>query len=488
MKEYLHLRPYQEGMRAFAHGQDNTGIFAGMGIGKTAVGATVMLDTIYDTMQVDRWLVVGPNLVAKDVWPRTFDRWAQFRHLDYRVLTAEDFELRVKRDEATGRRMGLHHGGRDDKRSTKKRLQAMRESVHIVPWHLLHFLVKTYGVNWPYGGLMLDESIFAANTTSEQHKSVYHVVHRLQAVQKLVLLSGSPMPNGYEQLHGQVRLLDPELLGDSKTEFRNRYMQPATMNRHTGQVYDWKLSRGAKEEVDELVRGVAISLKTEDYVQLPPCTVNSIRVTLPEAARATYAALERDLLVEVGDSTVLAPSAAVLVGKLMQLANGAIYTAAGVWAPVHDEKIEQLRELMDTIEGPILLAYSYEHDWLRIHNLFSSKHVDHVKHPRALDRFRAGKTKVLCMHPASGAHGLDGLQDVSSEAVWFGATYNADHWGQFNKRLHRDGQRAGRVTIHQIIAADTIEEYVAGRVIPDKVMEQELFLEAVRSRMVSHVH
>lgn len=479
MRERLSLRPYQEGMRAFAAATPMCALWADMGLGKTPTTLAAMQDSLFDRLDVERWLVVGPKLVVADSWPRQLRRWHDYRHMTWRCLTAADFHLAAALDAATGRRTGLKFA---DRRGTKKRVHAMREDVHLVSWHMLPWLVRACGKNWPYDGIVLDEAIFGANSTSDMHKAAYHVIHRLGAVTRVIELTGAPNPNGYEQLHGQIRLLDAgRRLCNTKTDFRSTFMTPDKVNPHQGLVYSWKLAPGAKAAIDHLVLDVAVSLKTEDYLSLPALNVNPIMVTLPDAARTAYRALERDLMVEVGGREVVAGSEAAKAGKLLQIANGAVYDESGGWSLAHDAKLDQLAELVETVDGPILLAYQYEHDWQRISERFD-KLADHVSSPRALDRFRAGKTRMLCMHPGSGAHGLDGLQEVSSHAVWFGATYNADHWLQFNKRLHRDGQRAGRVTVHQLLASDTIEEYVAGRALPDKISAQDALLEAVSFR------
>jgi hypothetical protein len=157
-----------------------------------------------------------------------------------------------------------------------------------------------------------------------------------------------------------------------------------------------------------------------------------------------------------------------------------VYDSDRNWHAVHDVKLQCLQELLEAAPGPVLLAYSFQPDWERIKKVV--KGAVHVREPGALDRFRARKAKVLAMHPASGAEGLDGLQDVSSTAIWYGATYVARHWLQFGKRLHRDGQKASRVVSHQILAADTIEEYVAGKRLPDKIEEAGNLLEAIKWR------
>jgi hypothetical protein len=468
-------------MRGFALQRKRCALWADLGLGKTPTALEVIRDSLNDYCDTERWLVVAPRLVALDAWPRQLNRWAQFAGLSYRNITAADFGLQINKAEPTQGRKHQHliFGDRADKAAVKRRLQGLRETIHLVSWDMLPYLVKAYGVNWPYDGIVLDEAVFAANSTSERHKAAYHVIHRLGAVNRVIQLTGAPVPNGYAQLHGQARLLDRELLGDTLTEFQRRWMTPVPM----GSFLKWVMRADSRPAMDALMAQYAISLKSADYLSLPELTINRVTVDLPGEARELYDRMERDLVADVDGVEILAPSQAALAGKLLQIANGAIYDESGAWSAVHRAKLDRLDELLEIAPGPVLLAYSYAHDWERIKAKF--KGTVHVKDHGALDRFRAGKVKLLGMHPASGAHGLDGLQEVSSTAVWFGATYNADHWAQFNKRLHRDGQKAGRVTIHQILASDTLEDHLAVDVLPAKLEEQDVLLQAVKMRLSS---
>ena len=454
---------------------------AQMGLGKTPTSLLVVDDCLHDRIDGGRWLVVAPKHVAADTWPRALRRWEQIQYVSWRHLTFENLDLKAAYvPTATGKRkVGMTFGERSDKASAKRMLQQFPEQLHICSWDLFPWVVEAYGANFPYDGLILDESLNAQNSTSQRHKAAYHVIHRLKRVQRVIMLSGMPSPNGYEQWHGQMRLLDGgSRLGNSKSEFYSRWMVPKKRG-PDGVVWSWKLATGAKDEIDRLVGELCVSLSTKDYLNLPEMLINPLQVTLPPAARAAYDELEEDLVTQIEGQTILAPSAGVKVGKLLQICNGAVYDKGKKPHRIHDAKLETLQEALEGISGPALLAYSFAHDWERIRGL--GKGFAHVSDPGALDSFRSGKLKLLAMHPES-ADGLDGLQNVCSNAIWFGATYNAKHWGQFNFRLWRDGSNASQVVIHQILAGDTLEDSVAGKTLPDKVDEQDSMLEAISLR------
>jgi hypothetical protein len=486
-REKLILRPYQERMRQFAWDVHRCALWADMGLGKTPTTLMAMVDALYDGLSVERWLVVGPKLVVEDAWPRQLQRWQQFKHLPWRLLGPRDFDLAADYDLDTGKRTGLQFGDRADKRAAKGRILGELPPVTLVSWDWLPWLVKACGRNWPFDGLVLDEAIFAQNATGVRHRAVMHVVHNLKAVRRVVELTGAPVPNGYESLYGQVRMLDQgDRLGATMAEFRHKWMVPEQLDKRSGRVWSWRLAPGARAGIELALSDVAVALRSEDYLQLPPLVQVPHWVRLPPPARRMYDDMERELVARVEGVDVLSASQGVLVGKLLQIAGGLLFDNEGAWHGVHDEKLDKLAELLEGEPGPVLLAYPFQPDWERLRARF--KHARHIREPGALDAFRGGRIKLLCMHPGSGAHGVDGLQDVSSCAVWLGATYNADHWQQFNKRLHRDGSRAERVVIHQILAADTIERYVATVRLSEKLSEQAHLLKALMMRVQSRSH
>lgn len=480
-RKRLVLRPYQQAMREWAWERPFCALWADMGLGKTPTTLMAMADALYDRLDVRRWLVVGPKLVVEDAWPRQLRAWQQTAYMPWRLFGAADFGLRADWDVETGRRLGLTFGGRGAKREAKLRVHRDLPPVCLVSWDWLPWLVKACGRNWPFDGLVLDEAIFAQDSGSVRHKAVWHVVHGLQAVSRVIELTGAPVPNGYEALHGQIRLLDGGArLGKTKEDFRAQWLVPDQRDRRRGVVYSWKLAPGARAEIDRRVSDLCVALRSDDYLSLPPVVQNPVWVELPPAARELYDRMERDLVVQVDGAEVLAESAGVLVNKLLQIAGGCVYDGDRVAHAVHDVKLDRLAEVLEGEPGPVLLAYPFRQDWDRLRRRF--RFARHVHDAGALDAFRAGRVKLLCMHPASGGHGVDGLQEASQAVVWLGATYNADHWLQFNARVRRDGQRGDVVRVHQLLAAGTIEEYVAGDALQQKLSLQQHLLRALMMR------
>jgi len=487
MTRDLVLRQHQEYMLEFALARQRSALWAEPGLGKSATALSLIMASLFDFCDTSRWLIVGPKLVVEDTWPRQLATWTQFAGLSSRLLTSADFGLKAGYeaiDETRRQRVGLTFGERADKALVKRQMLSSTEHIHLCPYHLLPWLVKSYGRNVPYDGIILDESLSVADSSSERHRAVWHMAERLQCVKRMLLLTGTPDPNSLAQLHGQIRLLDGgERLGKTKTDFMAEFMVPDRIDPRRGRVWSWKPAAGARVRVQERIADVCVSLRADDWLDLPPLMVNPIYVPLPPALRAKYDELEEQLIILIGEGRVLAPGQGVLASKLRQLANGAVYLTDTErdFVSLSDFKLDRLEDIANETAEPLLVLYQFESDWLRMQKRFG-KLVRHVsKDKGALNDFRARKVKMLCAH-ASGTEGVDGLQEVCSTMVWLGATFDARHWLQSLARLRRDGSTAERVIAHQLLASDTVEERYAGEVLPERVEEQEALLNALAWR------
>ena len=204
--------------------------------------------------------------------------------------------------------------------------------------------------------------------------------------------------------------------------------------------------------------------------------MNNVVVNLSEEERKQYEELRQTLVLETKDTEITAANAAVLSGKLMQMANGAIYDEDGRIAAIHERKLEALEDLIEGANGkPVLVAYWFRHDLDRIRSRFS---VREIKTSADITDWNAGRIPVAVIHPASAGHGLN-LQAGGSTMIWFGLTWSLELYQQTNARLWRQGQNE-TVVIHHIIAKGTIDEYVL-KVLQSKERTQDKLIDAVKA-------
>ncbi len=443
-------------------------LFLDMGLGKTVITLTAVCDLIFNRFLVSRCLVIAPKKVAEDTWTREQDKWDHLRLLKVQpVLGAK--EKRIRALNSPGNIFVIN-----------------RENV---PW-----LVDHYRNDWPFDMVVIDES---SSFKSHQAKRFRALKNIRRHIRRLVELTGTPSPNGLTDLWAQLYLLDGgQRLGRTLTEYRNNYFVPASRNATT--IFSYEPLPGANEKIQELIRDICISLSAKDYLSLPDRIDNVRYVQLDAKARRAYEEMERERILELPDGALDAGSAAVLSGKLLQLANGAVYhtketvvddhvTEEREVVQIHDNKLEGFLELLEELGGKhALVFYNFQHDLDRIHKVLAKMKlvVRELKGTADIADWNAGQIDILLAHPASVAYGLN-LQDGGSDVIWFGLNWNLELYQQANARLHRQGQKH-TVYIHHLLAAGTVDEDVMSA-LRRKGDCQAALLEALKARVGKYI-
>lgn len=402
---------------------------------------------------VSRVLIIAPKKVAEATWQREAAKWDHLKHLRFSTVLG----------------------------SESKRVRALNTPADIwvinrenVPW-----LVEYYRNAWPFDMVVIDESSSFKNHQAKRFKSLTWV---RKSISRLVELTGTPAPNGLIDIWAQVYLLDGgERLGKYITHFRERYFNPD--KRNAQQVFTYAPKPGADEAIHRRISDICISMKAEDYLQLPDCTVNDIPVVLDKKSREMYDRMEREMLLRVDEKTIDAGTAAVLSNKLLQLCNGAVYDGQQNVVEVHNCKIEAFMELIEQLNGqPALVFYNFRHDLPRIEKALckTGLRVRRLNGPQDQNDWNDRKIDILLAHPASCAYGLN-LQDGGNHVIWFGLNWSLELYQQANKRLHRQGQKQ-KVIIHHLSVVGGRDEDVAAA-LEDKEATQDRLIESLKARI-----
>lgn len=405
------------------------GLFLDMGLGKTITTLTAVKELKYNRFLVRRVLVIAPKKVAEGTWTREAAKWDHTQMLRVSPVLG----------------------------SQAKRIQALNTpaDLYIINRENVCWLVDYYRNAWPFDMVVVDESSSFKSHSAKRFKALASVSSRID---RMVELTGTPSPNGLDDLWSQIFLLDGgERLGKRHTQFRERYFQPDKRGAD-GMVYSYEAKPGTEESILKQISDICISMKAEDYLQLPDVTYHEIPVELDSKSLKAYYELEREMVLQLpeDDETISVTSAAALSNKLLQLANGALYDEDRQVHEVHNCKIEAFLELIESLQGkPALVFYNYQHDRARILKALekSGLAVRELKTTQDEDDWNAGKIQVLLTHPASSAYGLN-LQQGGNHVVWFGLTWNYELYTQANKRLHRQGQKE-KVIIHHLVCSGT---------------------------------
>lgn len=449
---------YQKAAIEFALEHPAAGLFLDMGLGKTVVSLSVIEELKNNYLEDIKALVIAPKRVAEDTWPNEHVKWEHLKSLKIIKI------------------MG----------SPEERQRALRKEgdIYIVTRDNVAWLVDTLGASWDFNTIIVDELSSFKSNKSVRFKKLRKA--RAKAT-RIIGLTGTPAPNGYEDLWSQVYLLDRgERLGKTLTEFRKKYFN--TLYRHGYNEYE--LREDAKEEIDKAIGDICISMKARDYLDLKKPLVINRQAKLNKAEMIMYRQMEKDAVLEIEDKDITAFNAAAVTNKLLQLANGAVYTEDRDIIEIHNEKLEVLEELFDEANGePVLVFYNFKHDKDRIlkkfEKMLEKKYGKH-KGIRLLDTdqdikdWNEGKIKMLLAHPASAGHGLN-LQAGGHIVIWFGLTWSLELYQQANARLNRQGQKE-TVRIYHIITEGTVDERVL-EVLNGKNIRQEELLKKLKAEV-----
>ena len=343
------------------------------------------------------------------------------------------------------------------------------------------WLVDYYKNDWPFDMVVADASSSFKNHAAKRFRSLAHMYNHIK---RMVLLTGTPTPKGLIDLWAQIYLLDRgRSLGRTYTSFRDHFFIPDQRSQTV--IYSYKPKDTAENDVLRAISHLCVSMKSEDYLTLPPVISDIVPVQLSPKAQRDYDEMETRMVLELVESgeEITAVSAAALSTKLQQLANGAVYDELRNVHEIHDCKIEAFKELIEQLSGkPALVFYNFKHDLERLKSALAKSGLG-VKELKGAEEERAwneGKIDVLLAHPASTAYGLN-LQDGGNHVIWFGLNWSLELYQQANKRLHRQGQKE-KVIIHHLISIGTRDEDMM-EALNRKADAQEYVLQSLKARI-----
>ena len=428
--------------------QTHVGLFLDMGLGKTVITLTAINRLMYEEFEVSRVLVIAPKRVAEDTWTREHAKWDHLQH------------LKVSRILGTA----------------SQRMNALKadKDVYVIGRDNVVWLIEALAPNWPFDMVVIDELSSFKNPQAKRFRALRKVMPR---VSRVVGLTGTPSPNGLMDLWAELYLLDRgERLERTLGAYREKYFKPGARSGYV--VFKWLPVRGAEKRIRDRISDICVSMSAADYLTLPERIDNVIPVSLSKKELATYKKMEEEQLLELGDDDmIVALNAAAVMTKLLQIANGSVYTASGAVERIHDAKLEALEEIIDTTDSPVLVFYSFRHDLGAILGAIEGART--LEGPQDIADWNDGKIRVLLAHPASVGYGLN-LQDGGHTIVWYGLTWSLELYQQANARLYRQGQEKP-VIIHHLITEGTVDEQVM-RALQAKDTSQAALLAALKER------
>ncbi|WP_128426304.1 DEAD/DEAH box helicase [Gudongella oleilytica] len=401
-------------------------LFLDCGLGKSVIALTAIFDLTLDSFLIRKVLVIAPLRVARDTWPAEIEKWEHLCGLTYAVAVGSEQE--------------------------RKAALLQKVQVHLINRENVEWLVTKSGLPFDYDMVVVDELSSFKSHQAKRFKSLMKV---RPSVKRIVGLTGTPSSNGLMDLWAEFRLLDMgQRLGRFIGNYRSTFFVPD--KRNAQMVFSYKPKPGAEEAIYRLISDITISMKGTDHLRLPELIMNEVFVQMSATEEKHYKTMKDDMVLSLKEKEIDAANSAALSGKLLQMANGAVYDEDHGLAHLHDRKLDALEDLIEAANGkPVLIAYWFKHDLERILERFPAERLDSAD---SIRRWNNGEIPIAVIHPASAGHGLN-LQAGGSTLVWFSLTWSLELYQQTNARLWRQGQK-DTVIIHHIIAKDTIDEQV----------------------------
>lgn len=440
---------YQEYAEEFLMDHEEAGLFLDMGLGKSVITLTAIKKLSWD---IGRVLVIAPKRPAIDTWPEELTKWDHLKDLDWSLAVGTE----------------------------RERVVALEKNsfITIINRENVVWLVNKYRkLHWPFDCVVIDELSSFKNSKSQRFRALKKMRPYFNRV---IGLTGTPASNGYMDLWAECFILDQgKALGKTITGYRDMYFRPGWRNGY-GVVYEWKLKEGAEDQIMKRIEPMCISMKTEDYIELPDRLDIVKTFELSSKSKKAYDRLERECLLEVDENTIDAVSAAALAIKLTQICSGAVYDESGHPVFIHEEKIDAIEQLVEEAQGEnVIIFYGFRHELSRLKERFPDA-VD-IKEESAIKRWKEGKIKILLAHPASAGHGLN-LQSGGHVSMWMTLPTSLELYQQAIKRLHRQGQ-TDVVRNYIVLSKGTYEEDIYYRILQSKEQRQDAILETLKARI-----
>jgi Superfamily II DNA/RNA helicases, SNF2 family len=423
-----------------------------MGLGKSVITLTAM-KKLFETNTVCKVLVIAPLRVARDTWPQEIKKWDHLKGMKYAVAVGTETE--------------------------RKAAILRNEPVTIINRENVDWLINKSGLPFDFDMVVIDELSSFKSYGAKRFKALLKV---RPFIKRIVGLTGTPSSNGLMDLWAEFRILDfGKRLGRYITRYRLSYFEPD--KRNAQMVFSYKPLPRAEDAIYDKISDITISMKSVDYLDMPECVINEVPVFMSPSEQSVYDDFREDMVVKLKNEEIDAANAAVLSGKLLQMANGAVYDEMGEAQLIHDRKLDMLEDLIEGANGkPVLVAYWFKHDLVRIEQRLKTLKIPYAKLDTSdsIERWNKGEVPVMLCHPASSGHGLN-LQAGGSTLIWFGLTWSLELYQQTNARLWRQGQKE-TVVIHHIICGGTIDEDVMDA-LKRKEKTQSALIDAVKANL-----
>ena len=414
------------------YSEDYTLLVAPTGAGKTVICLTAIKELI-DAGVLNRVIVAAPAKVVENmVWTKERLKWDHLSGMRVLNITGD----------AKKRGSLLAYANTND-------YDAIVISLNNLDWLLEQGHGKGHGCD----GIIIDELSKAAGKQTAGMRSK----KKADCFKWRVGMTATPVSQNFEKLYSMCRILSPKYLGTNKQKYLDQYFYSDY------QGYNWTLRDGADELIAAKIAPLVHLVEDTKATDLPPCCEHVITFDMPAETRVVYNDMKKHMI--AGD--VEAANEAVKSGKLRQIASGFMYDDMGVGDHIDfarsDEAAKWMRKLKKQGRKGIIF-YEFTHSRAELDYCTAHQYgIDVATEIDVGDFTRAKDHVILLAQINSLSHGVDGLQDVCSDILFYHPMWSRDATEQAIGRVWRTGQTK-EVNVTTLVCDDTLDELVMDRV------------------------
>lgn len=493
MRAEADLHDYQRMAVDFLWDHPKSALFADVGLGKAIMSLTVLSRVLMD-LDSGPALVVAPIRVAKQTWPTEIAEWGHVNWINHTLVRAEDTDPDVKavydryriRFHEVAKALNvppLERGRmaaafalpfRDAYKKDMRRVRANScNPLHLIGIEQLEWLVEHHGKNWPYKTVVIDESSKFKDYSTKRFKAMNSVFKK---VERMHLLTASPAPETYMDLFSQVYLLDRgERLGRRITHYRQDHFN------HDEYTRSYELKSGHDSKISEKISDICLVMKAEDYLPLDKPNMLTRPIELDDATMLLYDQFVETFILSLPETEIEALNGGSLINKLLQFTGGAVYDENKEIHEVHDDKLDDLRQLIDEVDTPLMVAYWYQSSLKRLRKAFPSA-VVMDKAGKCVDSWNRGEVPLLLIHPASAGHGLNMQKGPGHDLAFFDLCWSRELYEQIIGRLARQGQKKVVRVWHLVVRRKPSDKPLSRKQAEDAMTADEIVMQALADK------
>ena len=444
--------PYQLRAVRWLLRRPEAGLFLDPGLGKTAITLAAIRWLKINCPDVWMGALVITPLRAISTWEAEVAKWDQFKDFSYRIIQGTP----EQREAAFTDICDIHLTNPENVAWLVDRIEKINDDLPV-------FTI-----------LVVDESTKFKSTRAQRWKKLRKVLDRFD---RRYILSGSPASNSLLDLYAQIYIIDRgNRWGQRYDQWQRQYFYRPGFSQ-----WVWEPQENTPKKLARYVGRLCMEARAADYLSLPAATFNTVPVVLDAKARKQYRQIERDAFLPLDDEEgVTAANAAVKLAKCQQVVSGFIHDfkyddkgkkVSGKIHHLHTLRQEAMTDLLATLTNrQVLIAYQFKEDYRRLSDILDKEKLpwsDAVADTSVTNyivrNWNKGKLRRILMH-ASASHGLNlqGSDKHPVHIVWYGLTWSLENYEQLNARVLRQG-RTGKVVIHHLVAADTVDELILKR-------------------------